>query len=62
MMKDIEDGLIDVLLVYRLDRLTRSVRDLQDILDFLENTIANFAQRQKFMIPRLLWVECSLHS
>lgn len=42
MMKDIEDGLIDVLLVYRLDRLTRSVRDLHDILDFLEKHNCQF--------------------
>jgi DNA invertase Pin-like site-specific DNA recombinase len=42
LMKDIEDGLIDVLLVYRLDRLTRSVRDLHDILDFLEKHNCQF--------------------
>lgn len=39
MMKDIENGLIDVLLVYRL---TRSVRDLHDILDFLEKHNCQF--------------------
>lgn len=42
MMKDIEDGLIDVLLVYRLDRLTRSVRNLHDILDFLQKHNCQF--------------------
>lgn len=36
LMKDIKDGHIKVLLVYRLDRLTRSVRDLHNILDKLE--------------------------
>ncbi|HCG4535528.1 TPA: recombinase family protein [Salmonella enterica subsp. enterica serovar Typhi str. AG3] len=36
LMSDIESGHIDVLLVYRLDRLTRSVRDLHKILDDLE--------------------------
>ena len=35
LMDDIKEGLIDVLLVYRLDRLTRSVRDLHEILDYL---------------------------
>lgn len=35
-MNDIEAGHINVLLVYRLDRLTRSVRDLHKILDHLE--------------------------
>jgi len=42
MMKDIEDYLIDVLLVYRLDRLTRSVRDLNNILGFLEKHNCQF--------------------
>lgn len=36
LISDIEAGHIDVLLVYRLDRLTRSVRDLHKILDLLE--------------------------
>ncbi|MFD1204004.1 recombinase family protein [Sporosarcina contaminans] len=36
LMKDIKDGHIKTLLVYRLDRLTRSVRDLHNILDKLE--------------------------
>lgn len=36
LMNDIEAGHINVLLVYRLDRLTRSVRDLHKILDHLE--------------------------
>ncbi|AHN22729.1 recombinase family protein [Lysinibacillus varians] len=36
LMKDIKDGHIKVLLVYRLDRLTRSVRDLHKILDELD--------------------------
>src|SRR5690606_25171503 len=34
--KDIQKGEVDVLLVYRLDRLTRSVRDLFDILQYLD--------------------------
>lgn len=42
MMKDMEDSLIDVLLVYRLDRLTRSVRDLHNILVFLEKHNCQF--------------------
>lgn len=42
MMKDIEDALIGVLLVYRLNRLTRSVRDLHGILDFLEKHNCQF--------------------
>ena len=36
LMDDIKAGHIEVLLVYRLDRLTRSVRDLHNILDQLD--------------------------
>ncbi len=42
LMNDIESELIDVLLVYRLDRLTRSVRDLHNILDFLDSHKCTF--------------------
>ncbi|QKS70213.1 recombinase family protein [Paenalkalicoccus suaedae] len=42
LMKDIEDGKIDVVLVYRLDRLTRSVRDLYELLDFFERYNCKF--------------------
>lgn len=36
LLEDIKNGSINVLLVYRLDRLTRSVRDLHETLDFLD--------------------------
>jgi site-specific DNA recombinase len=36
MIKDIEQGHVEVVLVYRLDRLTRSVRDLYNMLDLFE--------------------------
>lgn len=36
MLSDAGDGLFDVLLVYRLDRLTRSVRDLHALLDLFD--------------------------
>ncbi|GKU76895.1 recombinase family protein [Paenibacillus sp. L3-i20] len=36
LMQAAEDGLFDILLVYKLDRLTRSVRDLHAILDRFE--------------------------
>lgn len=42
LMKDIEKGRIQILLVYRLDRLTRSVRDLHQILHFLEDHKCTF--------------------
>lgn len=37
LLKDIEAGHINILLVYRLDRMTRSVRDLHKILDILDS-------------------------
>jgi site-specific DNA recombinase len=42
MMKHIEEGLIDCVLVYRLDRLTRSVRDLYSILETFDNYDCKF--------------------
>lgn len=58
LLKDIKNGLINVLLVYRLDRLTRSVRDLHKILDELEKVIVHFVQLLNFMIHLLQWVKC----
>jgi|GEM_PF-1962222 len=48
LMSDIEAGHIDVLLVYRLDRLTRSVRDLHKILDHLEKFKCFFRSATEF--------------
>lgn len=42
MMDEIKKGGIDVLLVYRLDRLTRSVLDLYEILKVLDEHNCNF--------------------
>lgn len=42
MMEDIKHGKIDVVLVYRLDRLTRSVLDLYKILEYLESHNTKF--------------------
>jgi site-specific DNA recombinase len=42
MMKHIEEGLIDCVLVYRLDRLTRSVRDLYSILETFDKYDCKF--------------------
>lgn len=48
MMEDIRAGHINVLLVYRLDRLTRSVRDLHRILDELEKYSCTFRSATEF--------------
>lgn len=42
MLKDAEMGLIDVVLVYKLDRLTRSVRDLYRLLETFEKNHVKF--------------------
>ncbi|MFN2746931.1 recombinase family protein [Bacillus sp. z60-18] len=42
MKDDIESGKIDILLVYRLDRLTRSVIDLYEILKMLDENDCKF--------------------
>lgn len=42
MMADIESGMIDVLIVYQLDRLSRNVRDFSNIYDTLEKHHVNF--------------------
>ncbi|KXZ15329.1 recombinase [Bacillus nakamurai] len=42
MLRHIEQGIIDTVLVYRLDRLTRSVRDLYSLLDYFDKYNAVF--------------------
>lgn len=42
MLQDIKNGLIDVVLVYRLDRLTRSVLDLYNLLEDFEKYNVKF--------------------
>lgn len=42
MLKDIEDGKIDCVLVYRLDRLTRSVFDLYKLLEVFDQYDCSF--------------------
>jgi len=43
LLADVEAGRVDVVLVYRLDRLTRSMRDFFQIVDVLEQHSAAFA-------------------
>lgn len=42
LMKDIESGIINVLIVYQLDRLSRDVRDFSNIYAFLEEHNVQF--------------------
>lgn len=43
LMKDIENGLVDAVVVYRLDRLSRSLIDFVHLLDFFEEHGTTFA-------------------
>ncbi len=42
MLADIRDNKVDVVLVYKLDRLTRSVRDLYEMLHMFEQACVGF--------------------
>jgi site-specific DNA recombinase len=42
MLRHVEEGIIDCILVYRLDRLTRSVLDLYKILEVLDKNNCKF--------------------
>ena len=42
LLKDIADGLIDIIVVYKIDRLTRSLHDFSKIVDVLEERKASF--------------------
>jgi len=43
LMTDVESGHVDIIVVYRVDRLTRSIRDFIQLIDFLETHGASFA-------------------
>lgn len=36
LMKDIEDGLVDVVVVYKIDRLSRSLMDFSKLVDVFD--------------------------
>ena len=49
LMKDIEAGLIDVIVVYKIDRLTRSLTDFAKLVDVFDaNTISFVSVTQQF--------------
>jgi site-specific DNA recombinase len=43
LMRDVEAGQVDLIVVYRVDRLTRSLRDFVTLIDFLDKHGARFA-------------------
>ena len=42
LMKDIQAGLVDIIVVYKLDRLTRSLMDFSDLQEFFDNHGVSF--------------------
>ena len=52
---------VDLVLVYKLDRLTRNVKDLLDLLEIFEENNVAFRVQQKFTIHQQLWDGYSLH-
>ena len=42
LLQDIEDGLVDQIVVYKIDRLTRSLADFSKIVDTLDAAEASF--------------------
>lgn len=42
LLKDIANGLVDIIVVYKIDRLTRSLHDFSKIVDVLEKRQASF--------------------
>lgn len=42
LLKDIANGLVDIIVVYKIDRLTRSLHDFSKIVDVLEKRNASF--------------------
>ena len=49
MMQDVEDGIINRIIIYRLDRISRSISDFADIIDVLEAHEVSFTSvNEKF--------------
>jgi len=42
LMEDIKDGLIDVVVVYKIDRLSRSIADFLKLIEFFEENSVTF--------------------
>lgn len=47
MLKDIQSGMIDRIIVYRLDRISRSTLDFANLIDFLSQYGASFVSTQE---------------
>lgn len=56
LMSDIEAGKIDVIVVYKIDRLSRSIADFMKMVEVFEKRSVAFVSVTQSFIPRTLWV------
>ena len=57
LMNDIKDDKIDIVVVYKVDRLTRSLMDISKIIDTFDKHQTSFVSITQQLIRQLLWVD-----
>lgn len=57
LLKDVESGIINTVIVKKLDRLSRSIIDFERIYNFLESHNVDLSLFMKTLIQLLQWVE-----
>jgi DNA invertase Pin-like site-specific DNA recombinase len=55
LLEDVERGLVDVIVVYKVDRLTRSLADFAKIVERLDARQASFVSVTQAFIPPPVW-------
>ena len=55
LLKDIENDEIDIVVVYKVDRLTRSLMDFSKLLIFLITIMLRLSQLLSILTQRLQW-------
>jgi DNA invertase Pin-like site-specific DNA recombinase len=55
LMVDIEDGKIDIVVVYKIDRLTRSLADFSKMVEVFERLGVSLYRSRSNLIPRRRW-------
>jgi len=50
LLEDVDSGLVDMIVVYKIDRLTRSLADFAKLIDRLEGVVRQSLTRLK--VPR----------
>ena len=56
LLADIEEGLVDVVVVYKVDRLTRSLSDFARMVEIFDATRSPSSRSPSSSTPRLRWV------